>query len=75
MAQIIQDELASIRVRIVPAPNFDESDRETLLKELRERLGDSLQIDFELVSTLPTTQGKLQFVVSSVGRRSRDTRQ
>jgi len=66
-AQIVQDDVASIRVSLVPRPGFSDADRRMINEELRLRLGSSIAISYELAEHLPrTSTGKLQFVVSNV---------
>jgi phenylacetate-CoA ligase len=66
-AQIIQDEIDRIVVRVVPRRGFDQKDERVLLDELRLRLGEGVQIRIETVEAIPRTKnGKFRFVVSSL---------
>ena len=66
-SQIVQEELDRITVKIVPSRAFSESDRKHLIKELRERLGDEVGINIEIVESCPRLpSGKFKWVVSKV---------
>ena len=66
-SQIVQEELDRIIVKIVPGHTFSEGDRKHLVKELRERLGDEVRIDIEIVESCPRLpSGKFKWVVSKV---------
>lgn len=68
-AQIVQRRIGEITVRIVPNQQYSSEHRDILIYELRERLGDGVDITIELVSKLErSVTGKLRFVVSEVGR-------
>ncbi len=62
-AQIIQETLDKIRVKIVPSKNFNERATGELANRLRERMGD-VEIVFESVAAIPrTSRGKFRAVV------------
>jgi len=66
-SQIVQEELDRIIVKIVPGRAFSMDDRKHLVKELRERLGDEVRIDIEIVESCPRLpSGKFKWVVSKV---------
>jgi phenylacetate-CoA ligase len=66
-SQIVQDRIDRIRVKIVPASEFGEKDRDHLIHELRLRLGPTVSIEVDLVSDIPReTSGKFRWVVSHV---------
>jgi phenylacetate-CoA ligase len=70
-AQILQEETASIEVRIIPRPSFDERAEEALVKEIRSRLGEEIRIDLVRVEEIPReANGKFRAVKSSVGRNA-----
>ncbi len=65
--QIVQETLNFIRVLIVPINGFDDADRDTIVARLRQRLGDDMEFNVELVDTIPRTKaGKFQAVVSKL---------
>ena len=66
-AQIIQEEIPSIQVNLVTSPVFQDNDQQILLKQLRNRLGDSLNIVFNKVEEeqiIKTPGGKYTLVLS-----------
>ncbi len=66
-AQIIQDNINSILVKVVPRQNYDAPDKMMILEELRFRLGNEIKISIEEVLQIPRTQnGKQRFIISSV---------
>ncbi|MEP7258918.1 MAG: hypothetical protein ABI687_11020 [Flavitalea sp.] len=70
-AQIIQEEIPSIQVNLVTSPVFQENDQEILLKQLRNRLGDSLNIVFNKVEEeqiIKTPGGKYTLVLSRLSK-------
>ena len=70
-AQIVQDDVDAIEVRVVPRPSFDDRTREGLVKEIRSRLGDVIRIEIKLVEEIPREgNGKFRAVKSKVGRNA-----
>ena len=66
-AQLIQDQVDRLVVRLVPRPGYGAEDERMILAELRLRLGPSLAIVFETAGAIPReSNGKLKFVVSRV---------
>jgi phenylacetate-CoA ligase len=66
-AQIIQERVESILVKVVPRDGFGPDDERVILNELRLRLGDAIEIQTQLVDRIPrTATGKFRFVVSRV---------
>ncbi len=66
-AQIIQDSLEQIRVRIVPAEGFSAQHASSLERALHDRLGEAMKIEIETVSHIPRgSAGKFKAVVSHV---------
>lgn len=64
-AQVVQESVDALLVRLEPAPEFTEDDRALLHTELRRRLGPTITLDYEIVDTLPRTSGgKERLVVS-----------
>lgn len=71
--QIIQEDLDRIRVLLVPAAGYDEAVEEALLKNLREKLGQTVTIEVELVPGIPRgANGKFRSVLSKVRDRYPD---
>jgi phenylacetate-CoA ligase len=68
-AQIVQENAASIEVRIVPRASFDTQSEQGLRKEIHSRLGDEIRLDIRLVDEIPReANGKFRAVKSAVGR-------
>ena len=68
-AQILQQETASIEVRVVPRASFDGRAEQGLVQEIRSRLGDEIRIDIRCVDEIPReANGKFRAVKSAVGR-------
>jgi len=66
-AQIVQEKLDSILVNIVPREGFGPEDEKRILRELRLRLGEAIQIQIQKVERIPRTEtGKFRFVISKV---------
>ena len=75
-AQIIQERVDDLTIKIVKRPNFSESDMKLLEKEARLRLGSAIKLRYEFVDTLSRDpSGKLRFVVSKVPINIRHGRQ
>ena len=67
MAQIIQDKIESITIRIVREPGYQTEDEQRILKEARKRLGNEIAIGFDYVSDIPRTKnGKFRLIVSNL---------
>jgi phenylacetate-CoA ligase len=65
-AQIIQDRLDSVRIRIVPMPGYDDGIAATIERGVRERLGD-VAVHFETVPAIERTErGKFRAVVCAL---------
>jgi len=70
--QIIQESLREIRVRYVPAPDFDAEAERSIAQRLRERMGDSIVIAFEAVEQIPrTANGKFRAVICNLSPEER----
>jgi phenylacetate-CoA ligase len=66
-AQIVQEAFDRIRVRVVPADGFHESDSAAIREALRDRLGPGVDIVVETVDRVPrTSAGKFRAVISRV---------
>lgn len=68
-AQLVQDTVDRVVVRVVARPGFDASSEAALVAEIRSRVGPTLAIAVERVAAIPReANGKLRAVRSSVGR-------
>jgi phenylacetate-CoA ligase len=68
-AQIVQEDAASIEVRIVPRTSFDTQSERSLLKEIHARLGREIRVDLRRVDEIPReANGKFRAVKSSIGK-------
>jgi len=64
-AQIAQESLDLIRVRVVPAPNFDASAEHALVASLRRKVGYTVALEVERVRQMPRgPNGKFRSVIS-----------
>jgi phenylacetate-CoA ligase len=74
-AQIIQDDVHSIHVKIVARPDYDLlKDEKKIRKGLAEQIGPDIKIDFEYVECIPRTKnGKFKFVISKIPGQSLTT--
>jgi phenylacetate-CoA ligase len=70
-AQIVQETLRRIRVRIVPGEGFVPAHEDSIRFELEKRLGTDVEFLFELVNDIPVgAGGKFRAVVSQVSARN-----
>jgi phenylacetate-CoA ligase len=66
-SQIIQNSLTEIVIKVVPENVFTEIDKKLLVKKMQEYIGDSIQINIELVNSIDRLpNGKLKHVVSNL---------
>lgn len=64
-AQIVQESLDLIRVKLVPAPNYDAAAEESLVENLRRKVGSTIAIKVDKVRQAPRgPNGKLRSVIS-----------
>jgi phenylacetate-CoA ligase len=67
-AQVVQDDLNTFRVRIVPSANYKDSDGQNILNNLAQRLGKVI-IHIELVPYIErTSAGKFKAVLCNIKR-------
>jgi len=65
-AQIVQDRLDSVRVRVVPAAGYDAAAGATIERALRDRMGD-VNVKVETVSSIERTRsGKFRAVICAI---------
>jgi phenylacetate-CoA ligase len=70
-AQILQDHEQAVTFLIVPRPSYDGASRKKLIKEIRARLGDQIEVEIRLVGRIERGPGgKFRAVISKVGKRS-----
>lgn len=74
-AQIVQDQINQLNVNLVTAPGFTTDDQESILKRLRQRMNDSVEIRFHHVQEkdiIKTAAGKFTLVICklNIGRLS-----
>ena len=71
-AQIIQESLHSIRVRVVPGRGFGDHHRRSLARGVRMRMGPHVEVPIETVESIPRTKaGKFRVQVSMLDDRTR----
>ena len=64
---MIQESRTLLRIRVVPRPGFSKADEERITRNLRERAGDGMEFQFELVDSIPRlANGKFRYVISKV---------
>lgn len=69
-AQIRQDRPGRCVIAVVPRAGYDRADEETLVRECRQRFGDRLVVEIEIVDSIPRTRsGKLRLVVAGNAAR------
>jgi phenylacetate-CoA ligase len=66
--QVLQSELESILVRVVPAAGYGPEVEQRLVRALSARGAESLRIVVEAVDEIPTPSGKRRFVISEYAR-------
>jgi phenylacetate-CoA ligase len=63
--QVIQETLACIRVKIVPADEFNNTTAKEIVQRVQQRLGSAVQVIIEPVNQIPrTAAGKFPAVIS-----------
>lgn len=66
-SQIIQEQINHIRLKLVTDERFNKNEENTLLENLRYRVGDNINISIERVTDIPRTKsGKYRWVISKV---------
>lgn len=66
-AQIVQEEVGQMTVKVVRGDEFQETDEEQLRQEIQQRVGDFLDYEIQYVDQIErTARGKLRFVISKV---------
>ncbi|HEX9395336.1 MAG TPA: phenylacetate--CoA ligase family protein [Burkholderiales bacterium] len=66
-AQLRQDRLDAVEILVVPAPDFNARERDTVLANARERLGEEVAIELRCVERIARgAQGKFKGVVCNL---------
>jgi hypothetical protein len=70
-AQIVQETLDRVRVRLVPADGYTAADGMAIAARIRDRLGD-ITVAIDEVSAIPrTSNGKLRAVICELSESER----
>jgi len=70
-AQVLQDHEQAVTFLIVPRPSYDGTSRKKLMKEIRARLGDEIEVEIRLVGRIERGPGgKFRAVISKIGKPS-----
>jgi phenylacetate-CoA ligase len=68
-AQIIQEKIDYIILKIVPGNSYQQSDSDIIVKELKKRISHDLVVDVNIVDEIERTQaGKFRAVISKVNQ-------
>ena len=63
-AQLEQESIEKLKIRLVVDENYSEKDEKEILREARDRLGSTMKIDFEYVDRIDREQnGKYRYVM------------
>jgi phenylacetate-CoA ligase len=69
-AQIVQDKVDTILIRIVKEHDYSSRDESEILREATSRLGDDIDIDIEYVSDIERAKsGKHRFIISNLSEK------
>lgn len=67
-AQVVQETLTQIRIKVVPASGFTAGDAAEIVRRTQQRLGPQVQVEVEEVAAIPrSSSGKFRAVVSRLG--------
>ena len=68
-SQIIQEQTNHIILKLVTDERYNKNEEDSLLKNLRYRIGDNINITIEHVNDIPRTKsGKYRWVISKVAK-------
>ena len=70
-AQIVQEALDRVRVRLVPAAGYTSADGAAIAARIRDRLGDVVVIIDEVREIPRTSNGKLRAVICQLSESER----
>ena len=63
--KVIQESIDLTRVQVVTEPPFAESSKAAIVAGFRQRLGNSVSIEIQVVEQIPAeTSGKFRYIVS-----------
>jgi phenylacetate-CoA ligase len=66
-AQLVQESIDLLLVRVVPRISFSEADQALLTRKLKEHTGNSMHFKFQIFDRIPRrASGKFQFVISKI---------
>lgn len=66
-SQLVQTDLDRLIIRVIPTSAYSQADADYLVRELKARLGEEMEIVIELTDSLPrTASGKFKWVISQV---------
>lgn len=66
-AQFIQEDISSVKVKVVRSSEFKDEHEKKLLSDLRKYLGDVIRFEIEYVDAIPrTANGKFRQIISTV---------
>lgn len=66
-AQVIQEDLRHLRILVVPLPEFSRRQAQTIIGNIRDRVGGELEITLEVVEHIPRApSGKFRSVINRV---------
>lgn len=66
-SQIVQEELDFLRVLIMPTEHFSKDDKRLIMRNLKDKIGDEMDIVVEEVADIPLAKGgKHKFIVSKI---------
>jgi phenylacetate-CoA ligase len=72
--KIIQESLHRCRILLVTADGFDPAVQEKIITGVRERLGEAVAVEIEIVDEIPAeASGKFRYVVSRVDPAARES--
>lgn len=67
--QVCQKDIGSVDFKIVPDRTFKKESTQQLEKEIKEKGGETLKVNFKLVDEIPLTpSGKFRFIVSELSK-------
>jgi phenylacetate-CoA ligase len=70
-AQILQETKEAIEVLVIPRPSYDDVSERQLMREIRSRLGEAIDVSIRQVESIPREpNGKFRAVKSRVGSQN-----
>jgi len=70
LAQIVQNEIDEITIRIIKGMNYTKKDEDSILNKVRFRLGNKIKIKFEYVKEISRTKnGKYRFILQNITKK------